>query len=174
MDVIVIFKPLEMTKSSVWPCLWVGPVTCCENWNDYSSSVNCFASGLLRLSVWMLKSPEIMQSNSLEILDSSSLNSSPCLSLGGWYNVINRVGDTDSKMTATYSKDEKLPKEKCYSRCKQYLILIQTLLMWPQVLSDHLFLWWPSSGKCRKMHQHSVTRFRSLTFQREKSFPSLC
>lgn len=52
-----------------------------------------------------------MQSDSIEILNSSSLKSSkkPCFSLGGWYSVTNRVEDTDLKKT--YSKVEKFPKE---------------------------------------------------------------
>lgn len=59
-----------------------------------------FVSGLLGLSVYMLKSPEMtMQSNIIKVLGCNSLNSNP------GFSITKRVRDTDLKMTATYLKD---------------------------------------------------------------------
>ncbi len=71
------FRPLLMSKSRVCPRLCVGPCTCWIRSKVFKTVTISFVVLISALSMWILKSPAIAkQSNSEEIIDNSSVNSS--------------------------------------------------------------------------------------------------
>ncbi len=71
------FRPLLMSKSRVCPRLCVGPCTCWIRSKVFKTVIITFVVLISALPMWILKSPEIIkQSNSEEIIDNSSVNSS--------------------------------------------------------------------------------------------------
>ena len=49
---------VQQIKSSMWPLLWVGRLTCCVITRQSRSDVKLLAKILDGLSMWMLKSPK--------------------------------------------------------------------------------------------------------------------
>ncbi len=71
------FRPLLMRKSRVRPRLCVGPCTFWIRSKVFKKVIIYFVVLISALSMWILKSPTIAkQSNSEEIIDNSSVNSS--------------------------------------------------------------------------------------------------
>ncbi len=70
--VIVTLRPLDIIRLRLCPCLYVGPATGCVNSNVSRTLRNSFVSGLVGLSICILKSPETtMQLYSMEIFNIS-------------------------------------------------------------------------------------------------------
>ncbi|XP_041634511.1 interferon-induced protein 44-like [Cheilinus undulatus] len=62
-------RPVEHTRSSVWPLEWVGPWTCCVMLKQSSSDRNSEVSVQLVESTWMLKSPRRSMEEDLEQIE---------------------------------------------------------------------------------------------------------
>ncbi len=70
------FRPLLMSKSRMCPRLCVGPRTCWIRSKVFKTVIIYFVVLISALSMWILKSPEIVNSQTEEIIDNSSVNSS--------------------------------------------------------------------------------------------------